>query len=556
MNLNDFSLLKEDEKHYVVGHPKGKSIQVGKQGLSDKAHQLISKLKKHQDYAEGTEEAETPVEEISPVETAPAAAPQDDFDYMKNRIGGFAQQIGNRIFPNAQAQLEAERASLPKTMEEAQAMTPAPEGVSQLTPEEQKAESLAAEQKASAALKAEQAEPAAPKLPGAPNVSSLEKEEASINEALKTEKLAGQQVKKAYGEAAKAYQAAMPSPQLYEDFKAKDQALAEAIAKKEINPDRYLNNMSTGSKISSAIGLILSGMGAAVTGGPNLALQQLNKSIDSDIEAQRNDQSKAMNLWKMNREAYQSDTAASLATQNQMLTLAEVKAKEAIAAVPGSQAALRMAPLLADIQSKKDLNAWTLSKLKGSPAGTEQAHLNEMQVMQQVNPTAYKELQARYVPGIGVAKIPLRPQTVDELSAITSLNKKVKAAMDFQIGARTGLLGTFKGSEAHAIAQSMREGILVEMNKLYKLNRITEIEYENFKHQVPEIGTFQNAATMAKLEQLSKQIEEQQQTTLNSYGVMPFATNTRDEQAAAWARANPNNPLSKQIMATQLGNVR
>lgn len=93
-------------------------------------------------------------------------------------------------------------------------------------------------------------------------------------------------------------------------FKAR-QNLIDDIAAGHINPKRYLDNMSTGGKISTGIGLILGGMGAGLTHGPNLAFQYLQNQIDRDINSQKDELGKKQNLLSHNfqqthdlREAY------------------------------------------------------------------------------------------------------------------------------------------------------------------------------------------------------------------------------------------------------------
>lgn len=59
------------------------------------------------------------------------------------------------------------------------------------------------------------------------------------------------------------------------------------ILQNKIDPQRFLTNMSTGNKIGTAIGLILGGIGAGLTGGENVVLKQLNNYIEQDLLAQR-----------------------------------------------------------------------------------------------------------------------------------------------------------------------------------------------------------------------------------------------------------------------------
>lgn len=62
--------------------------------------------------------------------------------------------------------------------------------------------------------------------------------------------------------------------------------LQEFKAKATINPNQYIQNMGTGQKTLTALGLVLSGMGAGLTGQPNMAQEMLQKNIDRDIAAQ------------------------------------------------------------------------------------------------------------------------------------------------------------------------------------------------------------------------------------------------------------------------------
>lgn len=57
---------------------------------------------------------------------------------------------------------------------------------------------------------------------------------------------------------------------------------------KKIDPERYWNSKSTGAKILAGIGMVLGGMGGGMTKtGRNPALEQINKAINDDIDAQK-----------------------------------------------------------------------------------------------------------------------------------------------------------------------------------------------------------------------------------------------------------------------------
>lgn len=66
---------------------------------------------------------------------------------------------------------------------------------------------------------------------------------------------------------------------------AEQDARAKQIA--GVDPNRYWNNLSTSGKVTNLIALLLGGIGSGLTGKPNAALEQINKLMDNDINAQK-----------------------------------------------------------------------------------------------------------------------------------------------------------------------------------------------------------------------------------------------------------------------------
>ena len=73
-------------------------------------------------------------------------------------------------------------------------------------------------------------------------------------------------------------------------------ALVKDIQDTKIDANHYFHNLSTAGKISTAVGLLLGGLGGIASGGRNLALEAINKNIDQDLEAQKANQSGKLNL--------------------------------------------------------------------------------------------------------------------------------------------------------------------------------------------------------------------------------------------------------------------
>jgi len=272
MNLNNFKLLKEDHEAYHVQHPGGKTLVVDKKALSPKKIEHIKNMTR-QNFDEGgvaavpeALRAPTPEEQSMPTEfNAMAPTPQQpqgsvgmpSDEYMRKNAAGKA--------PDA---VTTDQDVLNQSRKQT-------EGV------------LNAEKQAYQKIGQAQA------VEARKNAQALNK---TMEEA---DQLPSQE-------------------EIRQAYEQKDKALFEQYKSKQIDPDRYYKNQDTASRVANSIGLLFSGFGSGVTGQPNMAMEMMKSAVDKDIEAQKNDQEKAANLWRMNRQQMGGEQAATLATQNQL----------------------------------------------------------------------------------------------------------------------------------------------------------------------------------------------------------------------------------------------
>lgn len=106
--------------------------------------------------------------------------------------------------------------------------------------------------------------------------------------------------------------------------------VAQDVANQHLDYNRYLGNMSTGSKIATGIGLMLSGMGAGLTGQPNLAYNMLQKNIDRDIEQQKDQLGQKKTLLEANLQKFHNINIAMDVTRSQMNAIAGYKMQQEI----------------------------------------------------------------------------------------------------------------------------------------------------------------------------------------------------------------------------------
>lgn len=325
--------------------------------------------------------------------------------------------------------------------------------------------------------------------------------------------------------------------------------LYQAYANKELNPDHYWEDHS---KVGAGIGVLLGGLGQVLGADKNGGLEAIKEGINRDIDAQKNSQDQKMNLWKMNREALGSDEAANLATQNQLYTGLKYKIDQAASQAKGPIAIARAKAANAAIDQKIQVNNSLLGLHKGlsnqAGGGSEQEFINNLNTAQRVSPEMAKEAQSKYLPGIGVSTKPLSPAEQGSLMAYKDLDMAIEDARKFAIENPNGAApGTLNSS----LAEQKRSEILRQLQKISGLRPNDHI-WKSFEEDVPSLkrGTFFGLAAGAdpKLEELQKTVRSKRQNSMVSNGIIPFKKAPDDQQAIAWAQANPNDPNAIKIL--------
>lgn len=104
-------------------------------------------------------------------------------------------------------------------------------------------------------------------------------------------------------------------------------ALYEDVLNQKVDPSHFWASKSTGDKIGSTIAIALSGIGNALSASAGIsasngALSLIERNIDRDIDAQKENINSKNNLYRLNLQRLGDSRAAESATQAQMLTMA------------------------------------------------------------------------------------------------------------------------------------------------------------------------------------------------------------------------------------------
>jgi hypothetical protein len=166
-----------------------------------------------------------------------------------------------------------------------------------------------------------------PPLPPMPPEADWQRAQAQLTSSLKegqagAETQARAETEKQLG-LADAYQQHQTQLQKMEDQRVSDTKNAQMqidrviqdIEGTKIDPRHFWDSKSIGSKAMAGIGMILSGIGAGLTHGPNLAVQFIQKQVDQDIEAQKANLGKKENLLGYMFKKYGNIQDAAVATR-------------------------------------------------------------------------------------------------------------------------------------------------------------------------------------------------------------------------------------------------
>lgn len=237
---------------------------------------------------------------------------------------------------------------------------------------------------------------------------------------------------------------------LIDKQQADDQRFSQLVATSKIDPNRFVNNQNLMQKITMGLGIALGGVGAGVTHTSNDALEVVNQAINRDIDAQKNDQSNKMNLWKMNHESTKDQQAATLQTRNQLLEAAKVKMDELMGTAPGPMAQQRAMALRTQIQAEQAENRAKIVSLK-----LKQDILSDVSKPSQPGKLSQKD-PSSLVPYIVPADRQKEVfQEIKDAQNIAKTGPKILSAFDQAIKDKSLTSGKFNPASVNALHQLM-----------------------------------------------------------------------------------------------------
>lgn len=522
LNLVHFKKIKEDAKSVTMGHPDGHKITIAKGALSALHRKQIEKLPVHLEaggsptlnqssqQSSGTENDDERVDEDMP---AGPPLPGDQAAPIANNV-----QAANNI--DAEDQDPAELPAIEDQAPESAARAPAT---------------------------AQQAAPMA-----APNAMDIYgKEQAAIQERSKAEQdLAQSQV---------GIEQQRQSQIAQEDQNAQNNRAAMAkdvdsalqdMKNGHIKPNQYLENMGTGQKVATAIGLLLGGFqGGLNRTGVNPAAEWLTGQINRDIEAQKAGLNNKENVYHAYLDKYKNAQVAEemtrathIANYASQIREAGFKAGTPLAIanskLAGSEAEKAILPLINSAHLNEALDKFSNGVPSGGPAaaaagakGGNEAQYNAiLNSSRTTNPALYADLQSKYVPGVGVATHSVdggdREQFKNFNELLPLLDKAVHMQKELGIAGTGVSLGARLSSSPianPAAAKSLMDELNVAFNKAVGLSRLNHDEFKNYAEQVGALGSMNLGGALETIKNARAFVQGQKNVAMSSAGIKPFS---------------------------------
>lgn len=273
-------------------------------------------------------------------------------------------------------------------------------------------------------------DPAEAALQGTENMitSGYQQKATGINQAAQAAGALGEQQAQVQQQQIDAQQAAQTAyKQHYDMLEAERQNHIQDIQKGYIDPEQYWTGVKdpiTGkmvgghSKLLSAIGMIISGFGGGMSGhGGNAALDVMKYQMNQNLEAQKANLGSKQNLLSANMRQFGNlkDATDMTRIMQSDIVVAELAQAAAKAQNPMAKAAAMQAIGQLKMETAPIMQQFAMRRAMISMASNGSTDPNTIEhmlgYMRVVNPEMAKEMQTRYVPGMGLATTPV-PQEV------------------------------------------------------------------------------------------------------------------------------------------------
>lgn len=306
------------------------------------------------------------------------------------------------------------------------------------------------------------------------------------------------------------------------------QNLVQQYSSGQIDPNRIFHNMSTGQHISTAIGLILGGMGGGLTHQENPALKFLEQQVNNDIYAQSQNLGIKKSLLDYNVGQFHDKQDAAKMTNVMMNQLTEGMLQKAAANARGPEEAaramqaagevkLKYAPMLQELMMKKAM--FGMMGNMGGQQSEDSFKQGTMAMRMFGNKDMADDMEKKHLSGVpGQASNEISPDDRKQWEHLGNLSKSYDDAQSYLNN--VGKLGAGWLNANKARGTAIGKSLELEVGQLEGLGRFTPEEAKRYKDMIPDLGgTHFTGTDQAKLTQLKREVDNHKNTLLSGVGL-------------------------------------
>lgn len=290
----------------------------------------------------------------------------------------------------------------------------------------------------------------------------------------------------------------------------------------DIKPTQYLDSMSTMQKAKTAIGLILGGIGGAITHTENAGLKFLNAQIDRDIEGQRANITQKNNLFKANMDLYHDQITAAMMTKSNLLSLAQAELAAEAAKAQGPLAQARAQQAMGQINGQiQMLNGQASQRQITQDALSDPNKIPEViKALEVSDPKRAREISMRFVPGSGLAT------TAEGAKGVKDMQSTIQTAKDSinRLREITNTSGKSFNPNLRAEADSLRNILIGALRvPITGPGAMSEGEREILMNTIPAAAdlTSLDSRTRTRLDTLEDSLDRNYKNMLQANNLKP-----------------------------------
>jgi hypothetical protein len=520
-----YRIIKDAEDHFQVMHPDGSKFTVPKKGISKQMHEKISGMPK---FYQGGLMSDAEMEKASMLPAPTFTTPVDaEIQSIENQLGSGSTLSSDVAVPlaNKLAQLKTVQGSIIDAKR-----NPVSGGLPEHYRFDRPAADMPSQEMQPSRAPAVEEEKGA-MIEEAPMVQQVAKpvtQAAPQNQYDAMFQTMGGRLAapaKALATAENDYkmrtllaqnEAEVRQQEMNDYIGQADKEAADFAEANRVDPNRYWSSMNTGNKIQAALAIALGGIGAGMAGGENQALKIINKAIDADIDAQKENKNSLYNVMLSKHKRHETALAVAKGdalqkVQNALNTFT-VQAKTA----ESQQGAAKLANDLdlqkiaySDYFRKKNAGDY----LSAQAANGASLNPNEIELLPE-------KTRERFVNGIGLAS---KPESAAKIRGIKSNADEVNNMIDQleQIRRQSGR--EILPSVASARAESLSGLLLSKLREpILGPGTMQQGEYDRMLKMIPNptsVATFDDNV-FARLQAIRDMINNGLDYTVKAEGML------------------------------------